>query len=501
MTALARLIACLPTGIRPLACYRRRGAPRIEHEGRDLSALPTAQILSMAKGVRLHSARTWTTRDSAIMAELEARCWTWSEAQYGRGLSFPMWLMRPSIKPADRFVLAYILAAYRHGSTGFLVSYEEAVALGCATSRTTWWRMLRRLEEAGFIVRVDTWREADPERSRNRERSRNLYQPGPALFELAGGEAGMLEGLHEREDGRDYDERKAERQRRALAGAQARRDARIERKAKLAAVWKSQRGQEPDKWDERLEAEATEPRIAHVSPEGAEFFELEGDAPAELEPTPEQAEANRLEAREAVREALAVLEQPDEPAAEQPEASPPPPGGAFAELCRLAGRRELADPAPLELEPSPGSSRMDARRARAAAPNPRFKVKPQTSRGGDSISERELQPATAPPPAGGGPRAILEEPGEGSSSRGAGSASSPVGPLTRSKARASVRDLGAVRLLRDALRGLSSADVEAFRAELARFERSERRTLDAAGRARFAVAWRARLVASRRPPG
>ncbi len=472
--ALATRLACLPTGIRPGARYRRRGCANVEHDGENMSALRTEVVLARARGVALHSARRWTERDTAIMTEFEARCWTWCEGQNLRGLSLPMWLVRPEVDRKHLLILMHVLNAYRHGACGLLLSYEEAVALGLSTSRTTWWRDVKALEADGLIVRDNTWREAPVDKGgRPREYARVLYQPGSRLFDLAGGEPGALEGLHEDNDGRDYDDRKAERQRRAESGAHARREARVARRAKLHLVWSQQRGpiEREDRENAHAEAELDEPTVAHVTPEG---HEITVHTPR---PSKRQQERARREARQAVREALEQMRRED---AAEPRPAPPR---------RPSERAEGREPPALSLE-SGGHDTRETRRERPASPIPRFTLKPQTSRGGDSNSERELQGASAGPRSG-PPRLVSGPPDSRDRAGGSRPARTTVPPLGRSNPRASTVDLAGHRELREQLAGLSPADLAAFRDALAQHERSERRVLDVRARARFAMLWRA----------
>ena len=280
--ALRMVLDTLPTGIRQGARWRRRNAAPVKFDGEDMSQLPTHAVLARAKGVRLHTAgktragvrRGWSDRDTAVMAELEARSITWDIAQLARGLSMPMWLCRPDIHSRWLRFLLWVIYAYRQGAVGMLVSYEEAHALGFASSRTTFWRIRNELEAAGLIRVVDTWRQGD---ERVRDRSRNLYQVGPELVALAGGDDGLHEGLRD-DDWSELtvDEKRERQQKRGDAGAQARRRARVERRAQLGVAWRKQRGEEVDPAAVGDAAEAAEPEVVYVSPQGFELYLLEG---------------------------------------------------------------------------------------------------------------------------------------------------------------------------------------------------------------------------------
>ena len=291
--ALADLIACLPIGIAPKARWRRSGAPSVRYcdqrgEVQDLAKVSTAELLSRARGVWLHTAgtRAWSDADRALVTEFEHRCWTWSEVQYSRAsLSVPAWML--GRLPSKWWgLLALVLQAYRRRSIGLLLSYEEIAAI-CDVSVKTVGRWVEALAEAGLLAREHTW--APPEHQARREQRRNLYQPGPALAALAGGWPGLLEGLDDDYERETSEELAARRRERQECAAKGRREARETRRESHGRRW----------W-ERRKARAEAPPEP-PAPEAAPAVDEQGrETPAphpEAPPAPMRARRRTVRAR------------------------------------------------------------------------------------------------------------------------------------------------------------------------------------------------------------
>lgn len=175
----------------PPGRWRRASAGKDGKIGRP--ELSTEQILRALVGTHAHRGRVWSTNDQETHDEVGHRSWRWLELQQRRFNQIPGWLS-PAIAHA-RFwpLLGMLVASYRAGAIGVLLSYEEGAAY-FGISRRTWARWVKQLSEAGLVRIVPTWLEASSE-GRGRDRGRNLYQVGAELERVAG--PGLMEGLGE----------------------------------------------------------------------------------------------------------------------------------------------------------------------------------------------------------------------------------------------------------------------------------------------------------------
>lgn len=184
-------------------------------------------VLRALRGTHLHGGRRWSENDQRTMAEVDARSWRWLELGQRRFLSVPAWITPDVADRRYHLFLGLLVAAYRTGALGLLISYEEGAAFfGC--SRRTWARWVKRMLEVGLIRVLPTWVDSSSD-GRGRDRGRNLYQLGPELLEMAG--EGLMEG---KGDG-------AIRRLRLRVAGKLRKDAKRRRREALGSTWAAQR--------------------------------------------------------------------------------------------------------------------------------------------------------------------------------------------------------------------------------------------------------------------
>jgi hypothetical protein len=135
-------------------------------------------------------------RDQALADCLDARCWGFGELQHRRWWSSPSWFDEswlPKRQAGYQRWLGLLVAAYRAGAAGVLVSYEEAMAICGVRSRATWRRWTQEMEALGLVRISQTWVEdRDHVIAGRRRYGRLLYRIGPAIEDRGG--LGLLEG-------------------------------------------------------------------------------------------------------------------------------------------------------------------------------------------------------------------------------------------------------------------------------------------------------------------
>lgn len=203
-------------GWQGIAAIRPRASFRKDVEG-GRPELSTGQVLAAVQGIDRHAGhrrrngRPWSDTDLRTLEELRARAFDAVELGRMRYLPIPTWLSDELAVPAQDYksgrlpavkgtklwhILSALIAAYRAGAVGLLLSGAEATSAFGGGVRT-WQRNVRSLELAGLIEIVPTWRpKPNPDGThqlRKRHRDRNLYQLGPRLLEHIG--PGILEGL------------------------------------------------------------------------------------------------------------------------------------------------------------------------------------------------------------------------------------------------------------------------------------------------------------------
>ena len=341
----------------PLRCavppgnWRRASAGKDGTKGRpDLS---TEQILRALVGTHKHRGRVWSANDRSTYDEVLHRSWRWLELQQRRFLTVPTWITPDVLHPRFWPFVGALVAAYRAGALGVLLSYEEGAAY-FGVSRRTWARWVAYLTEAGLIRLMPTWLESSSD-GRGRDRGRNLYQLGPELEKLAGD--GLLEGLGEG----------ALRSFRNRMARAARKKAKRRRYDRLSQVWSSQRDTEDARDGAAQEATEDASREkpteivrsspkSHENPKGSAIL-TPHSPPGRASPGPgpegEETDPSDLEKERALRARDHSSLAPDKRPSRQPE------NPAVTSNQPRCSAEQLHEPPPIdpaanEIEPTPG---------------------------------------------------------------------------------------------------------------------------------------------------
>lgn len=155
-----------------------------------------AQLVDAIEWYRERRGKAMSDHDAALNDELERRTWGVREAIAVRMRVLPSWLgdALPRRRSAGYVhFLGLVIAAYRAGACGLLLSYSEAMGLCQVGSEGTWKRWCDEWEAAGLVRRTQTW-VADPVRPQSRMHGKLLYRLGPTLDHHA---LALLEGAIE----------------------------------------------------------------------------------------------------------------------------------------------------------------------------------------------------------------------------------------------------------------------------------------------------------------
>lgn len=147
----------------------------------------TRTTLDAAEWQHAHRGAAWSDASQATYDELSARSMRFDDCLRLQSYTMPCWLRL--CLPGRRLAgygsfVAMLIAAYRRGAAGCLLSYCEGMALTECRSQSTWRAWCEEWEALGLVSIVHTWRQ-DPTCKRPRVHDRLHYRIGPALERMA----------------------------------------------------------------------------------------------------------------------------------------------------------------------------------------------------------------------------------------------------------------------------------------------------------------------------